>query len=151
MRRAHYRRYRGPDFDASGAWSSDVIANIVGELGNVKTAATTGFLTRFGWRLPEDFGNGRFSPVDATADGFRLFFFVGADISVIGRNIFLDGNTFRDSHDVDKKSFVVHVPFGVGYQYGRFKTKLSMIWNSKEFKGQDGADLYGRWSIVIDY
>jgi lipid A 3-O-deacylase len=67
------------------------------------------------------------------------------------RGHFLDGNTFRDNHDVDKNAMVVRAPFGVAITRGRFRSSLSVIWKSEEFDRQDGADLYGNLSIVVDY
>lgn len=151
MRRGRHWRIPGEAIEVGRGFGADAIANLVVDLGNVKTAATTGLLLRGGWRLPADFGLGRFSPAETSAAGFRLYAFFGADVSAVVRDIFLDGNTFRDSHSVSKRTVVIHAPIGIAYARGGFRTSLSVIWNSEEFRAQKGADLYGRWSLSYDY
>jgi len=151
LRRARHWRLPAEPIEIGRGLSLDAIVNLTAEAGNVKTAGTAGILLRGGWRLPADFGRGRFSPVDDPELGFRLFVFAGAELSGVVRDIFLDGNTFRDSHDVNKRAVVIHAPIGIAFARGRFRSSLSLIWNSEEFEGQDGADLYGRWSIVVGF
>jgi lipid A 3-O-deacylase len=151
LRRARHWRLPGEPIEIGRGLQLDAIANLTAELGNVKTAGSAGVLLRGGWRLPADFGRGRFSPTQDPGQGYRLFIFAGAELSGVVRDIFLDGNTFRDSHDVDKRAAVVHAPLGIAFERGRFRSLLEVIWNSEEFEGQDGADLYGRWSVVVDY
>ncbi|MCP4039177.1 MAG: lipid A deacylase LpxR family protein [bacterium] len=151
IRRARDWRLPGEPIAVAGDLGMDVVANLTAEVGNVKTAASAGLQFRFGWRLPADFGQGRFSPRDAGAAGARFYLFAGARMSAIARDIFLDGNTFEDSHEVDKRIVVVHAPMGLALEYGRFKTQFSVIYNSEEFEGQDGADWYGHLSIIVDY
>lgn len=151
LRRARHWRLPAEPLEVGRGLRVDAIAGLIAELGNVKTAGTAAILLRAGWRLPADFGRGRFSPRDAPEQGFRLFVFAGAELSGVVRDIFLDGNTFRDSHDVNKRTVVVHAPIGLAFERGRFRSSLSVSWNSEAFEGQEGADLYGRWSIAIDY
>ena len=151
LRRSRHWRIPGDAIALGPGLSADAIANLTLDLGNVRTAASAGVTLRAGWRLPKDFGLGRFSPPEGPDAGLRLYLFVGADLSAVVRDIFLDGNTFRDSYDVDKNTVVIHLPIGVAFVSGRFRSSLSAIWNSEEFKGQDGADWYGRWSIGWDY
>ncbi len=151
LRRARSWRVPGRPFTLAGGLETDVIANVTAEAGNVKTAATAAGLVRIGWALPADFGKGRFARPDGPDSPMRFYLFAGANVSAVVRDIFLDGNTFEDSHDVDKKTLVIHAPMGLGFEYGRFKSQLMAFYNSKEFEGQDGPDWYGRWSIIIDY
>jgi lipid A 3-O-deacylase len=151
LRRERHWRIPGEPIEIVGGIGVDAIANLTAELGNVRTAGTLGLTLRAGWRLPSDFGQGRFSPRDDWDQGFRLFVFAGAELSGVARDIFLDGNTFRDSHDVDKNAMVIRAPFGIAIARGRVRSSLSVIWKSEEFDGQDDADLYGNLSIVVDY
>ncbi len=151
VRRARHWRLPREPIEVGRGLGVDMVASLAAELGNVKTAATAGVLLRGGFRLPADFGRGRFSPAEPVANGFRLFAFAGAEVSAVVRDIFLDGNTFRDSHEVDKRTLVIHAPMGLAFERGRFRSSLAVVWNSEEFEGQDGADVYGRWSISLDY
>jgi lipid A 3-O-deacylase len=48
-----------------------------------------------------------------------LYFFAGAQGRAVGRNIFLDGNTFRHSLSVPKKNFVADLQAG-----------FSLVWST---------------------
>lgn len=147
------RRWRlpGKSIEVTDHLSTDLIASVTAELGNVLTAGTAGLRLRLGKQLPEDFGDGRFGNATAKPEEFSLYVFVGADFSGVAHNIFLDGNTFRKSHDVNRRAYVVHAPAGLVFEKGRFRTELSFVWNSKEFEGQTSPDVYGRWSIAYSY
>ena len=95
----------------------DIITHYGASLGNVITQANAGFELRAGWNVPKDFGEtllGRSGNTNAPNnegkirwdEGFSIYLFTGVDGKVVGRNIFLDGNTFSDSHSVDKETFV---------------------------------------------
>lgn len=57
--------------------------------------------------------------------------------SVIAKNIFLDGNTFSDSHSVDKSTMVGHWQYGVAVEYNSWLFKIYQTVQTKVFKEQD--------------
>lgn len=61
----------------------------------------------------------------------------------MARDIFLDGNTFRDSHSVDKEPLVADIQFGLAIHVGRMRIALSNIWRSREFEDQDERSQFG--------
>lgn len=151
LRRARHWRIPGEPVALGDQVEVDLIAGLGVDLGNVRTQATASALLRVGFDLPRDFGRGRLTSRDDGRHPMRLYLFAGADGSVVARDVFLDGNTFEDSHDVDKRIVVLHAPMGVGFEYGRIKSQLMAVFNSEEFEGQDEPDWWGRWSILIDY
>lgn len=119
---------------------------ILGELGNIAINATAGASWRFGYNIPKDFG---VSSIDIGADpGIPIYdeyanmkkkstsfsFNVLAAGSAVARDIFLDGNTFSDSHSVEKKNFVGYIGFGFTLRYDKFVFDFIEIHNSKKFK-----------------
>ena len=54
--------------------------------------------------------------------------------SVIERDIFLDGNKFKNSHSVEKEDFVYYYGFGLTARYKNFVFDFIEIYNSKRFK-----------------
>ena len=51
--------------------------------------------------------------------GFNWYLFAGLEGRAVFRNIFLDGNTFTDSHSVDSKHFVGDIQAGLaGVEHG---------------------------------
>jgi hypothetical protein len=73
-----------------------------------------------------------------------LVFFIGGEARVVAHNSFLDGNTFRDSRDVDKNVLVGDVQAGLAIALGTAaRVTLSYVWRSEEFETQQGADHFG--------
>lgn len=67
-----------------------------------------------------------------------LFGFGTADGRAVARDIFLDGNTFRDSPSVTKKPFVADLGAGVGLIAGPWQLTYTQVWRTREFKTQRG-------------
>ncbi|MDX1580397.1 MAG: lipid A deacylase LpxR family protein [Alphaproteobacteria bacterium] len=74
---------------------------------------------------------------------FAWSLFAGFEGRVVARNIFLDGNTFRNSASVPKKELVLDASAGVSLTYGRLQISYTLNWRSKEFDGQNGSSLFG--------
>lgn len=77
--------------------------------------------------------------------------FAGVDGRVVGRDIFLDGNTFENSHSVDKNYFVGDVVGGVSFSYGPARLSYSLNVRSKEFKGQDEESVFGSMTLTTRF
>jgi hypothetical protein len=129
----------------------DLIPHAGASIGNVQTYANAGGTVRLGLNLPSDFGvqlaragSVGGSPADdldprvALDRNFSLFVFGAVDGRAMARDIFLDGNTFRDSRSVDKESFVSDVSAGLGLIAGPWQLTYTQVWRTKEFKTQRG-------------
>ncbi len=128
-------------------------------LGNVYTYANSGFTFRLGsksarWQdvplrvRPAMPGTGFFS---TPPRGWDVYLFGGIEGRAVARNIFLDGNTFRDSPQVDKKPFVADANLGVGVTVGAVRVSYTIILRSEEFKGQDRTDMFGALSLGLRF
>ena len=124
-------------------------------LGNVYTYAATGVtfqLTpkQYRWQSqplrirPALPGSGFFAVPE---DKFAWSLFAGGEGRAVGQNIFLDGNTFRDSPSVDKKHFVADLNAGVSMTYGKNQISYTLNWRSKEFDTQQEDAIFGVVSI----
>jgi lipid A 3-O-deacylase len=100
---------------------ADLIPHLGFQIGNIAITAKTGVELRFGWAIPDDFGN---CPIRSACEAglvmsdqpgasigsrrknFGFHFFTAVEGRAVLRDIFLDGNTFRDSHRVDKEIYV---------------------------------------------
>ena len=128
----------------------DVVSQSGGSLGNIYTYVNAGTMVRFGYNIPDNFGALRMEPAARnTSDGFYLF--GGAEERYVLRNIFLDGNTFKDSHSVDKEEFVHDLYYGVGISLGNFEIVFSDTYRSKEFKGQDKGNAFSTLILSWKY
>jgi hypothetical protein len=137
----------------------DLVPHAGATLGNVQTYANAGGTLRLGLNLPSDFGvqlarpgSVGGSPTDdldprvARDRNFSLYLFGAADGRAVARDIFLDGNTFRDSRSVPKESFVSDLSAGLGVIAGRWQLTYTQVWRSREFKAQ--RDSYNNFGSV---
>lgn len=136
----------------------DVTPHLGGALGNVYTYGAGGLTLRFGEDLPDDYGPPRIRPALPGSDYFRptddfgWYLFAGAEGRIVVRNIFLDGNTFEDSHSVDKRPLVLDLQAGIAVNLGeRVRLAYTHLWRSKEFDGQDAGDQYGTLSLSVRF
>ncbi|WP_417581305.1 lipid A deacylase LpxR family protein [Nitrincola sp.] len=137
----------------------DLILHGGGSLGNVATYLNTGAQYRIGRNLPADFGTSALRPggdnsVPAhtngkSTDNWGMHGFVSMDGRWVLHDIFLDGNTFRSSHSVDKEALVGDLSIGVAATFDRWKLSYANIWRSKQFKSQASSHSYG--SLTVSY
>jgi len=154
LQHEHMYRLAG-DIDSDWGW--DAISHHGGAIGNLATFANGGFELRFGRHLPNDFGSTPLRPAGentapkddgAAANGsLRYHLFLTADARWVLRDITLDGNTWKDSHSVDKKPLVGYVGFGFAAMKGRWKFALARYQSSREFEGQQEAPVFGSFTI----
>lgn len=137
--------------------NADVLPHFGGALGNIFTYAAAGVTFRIGSKLSDDFGPPRIRPsLPGSAyfhpdRGFNWYLFAGLEGRAILHNIFLDGNTFKESHSVDKKYFVGDFQAGLVVQWNRFRITYTQIFRTKEFDGQDRGDVYGSLSLSYHF
>ncbi|MCK5943681.1 MAG: lipid A deacylase LpxR family protein [Planctomycetes bacterium] len=102
------RRYRtwysdDPFGGTFGPVSADLVGLIGARLGNVETSGRLGTTLRVGVNLPRHFGTA-LRPIGSAPS--RVHLEGGVEGRVVLRNIFLDGNTYRRSADVERNVFV---------------------------------------------
>jgi hypothetical protein len=135
----------------------DVIPHFGGSLGNVFTYASAGLTLRVGPDLDEDFGPPRIQPslpgggFFRSKIGFNWYIFAGLEGRAVLHNIFLDGNTFSNSHSVDKKLWVGDLQAGIAIQVHRVRVSYTQIYRTKEYHKQDSADAFGSLSISYQF
>lgn len=153
----HERMRRWPA-DASenlGGWGWDAISHYGGAVGNLATHVNAGGEVRFGWKLPDDFGSTPLRPAgENTAptrggkpSGWSWHLFATTDAAWVIRDITLDGNTFRNSHSVDKRAVVGTAGYGLAVMRGRWKFALARYHSTREFDGQREAPVFGSFTI----
>ncbi|MBN2437599.1 MAG: lipid A deacylase LpxR family protein [Deltaproteobacteria bacterium] len=159
------RKWRALRSRNAEGFGFDCIPHMGIAVGNALTGVNLGGQMRFGWNLPNDFGtylirpgSDSSAPVDDTDPRlFRAFhrlgihLFLAADGNFVARNILLDGNTFRDSHSVDKEPFVANLIGGVGMIIHRFKITYSYIHRSREFETQKEDQDFGAFAVSFTF
>src|SRR3546814_7476739 len=113
---------------------------------------------RLGEDLPSDYGPPRLRPALPGSDYFRpsdwfgWHLFVGAEGRLMVRNIFLDGNTFEDSHSVDKYPLVFDLQAGIEVDLGkRVRIAYTNLWRSRELSEQEAASRSEEHTSELQY
>lgn len=149
-------------------WSQDVdfldlrlaaTPNVNVSLGNIYTYGGAGMTFTLGpyQRTLQDVpprvrpamaGTGYFNVPDQK---WSWYLFAGADGRAVARNIFLDGNSFRDSSSIDKKHFVADAFAGIAFSLYDYRLSYTYNYRTEEFHGQDGASEFGSLSLTARF
>tara|TARA_B100000676_G_scaffold313292_1_gene393076 strand:+ start:2419 stop:3420 length:1002 start_codon:yes stop_codon:yes gene_type:complete len=124
-------------------------------LGNVFTYGGVGGEVRLGQDLQDDYGAPRIGPGIAGTgyflpgdwDDLGWYLFAGVEGRAVAHNIFLDGNTFADSHSVSRRVFVSELQTGAAVTWGHIRLTFTHILRTKQFDGQDDPDQFGAISL----
>lgn len=133
----------------------DVTPSIGGAIGNIYTHASAGATARIGLDLPADYGPPLIRPNLPGSDffipneNFAWYLFAGVEGRAVARNIFLDGNSFRDSPSVEKENLVGGLQAGLAVIIGDTRIAYTHIVRSKEFVGQQKRDEFG--ALTVSY
>jgi lipid A 3-O-deacylase len=123
-------------------------------VGNVYDYVNVGAMARVGINLPDDFGPPRLEPSLPGSNfyepnDFSAYVFGGVDGRAVGRNIFLDGNSFEDSASVVKKPFVGDLEIGAAVAFNFARLSFTHVFRTKEFKTQQSADQFGSVNLTF--
>ncbi len=127
----------------------DIIPHIGVNLGNVFTNASLGATFRLGNDLPNDYGPPRIRPGLPGSDFFiptkniSGYLFAAIEGRLVARDIFLDGNSFRNSAGVEKENAVVSLQLGASITYGDIRLSYTHLFMTKEFKTQRQNTQFG--------
>jgi len=136
---------------------ADAIPHVGASLGNVYTHLNTGLTLRIGQELYVDYGPPLIRPSLSgfgavnPAEKFSWYAFAGVDGRWVLRNIFLDGNTFADSHSVDKKPLVGDFVAGVALTYHNVRVAFTHVMRTREFDTQAEPDRFGAVSLSFRF
>lgn len=122
-------------------------------LGTPVTDMGLGITLRIGQGLNRDYGPPRIRPSLATSQyyetgiGRSWYLFAALEARAVGYNLFLDGNTFKNSHSVDRKPVIADVQAGFVWNSNRFRVTYTWVLRSREFDSQENLDLFGSLSL----
>ena len=155
------RKYRFATPPADNGFGADFIPEAGVTAGNVMTYAQIGGMVRIGRNLQADYGPARMRPnLSGTTyftnkdmvGKFGFYLFAGAQGRAVARNIFLDGNTFRDSRDIDSEALVADLTGGISFFWGDdVKLDVAALRRTKEFEGQDKPFDYAGINLTIGF
>ncbi len=113
-----------------------------GSLGNITAQLVSGVELRLGRALNSSVGISGVAPATAAPhysapsgdSGWHLF--ADWQLRFVSRDIFLDGNSDKESHSVEKAPRVGEWRFGLAFATGRYQWTLYHARRSREFVGQ---------------
>jgi lipid A 3-O-deacylase len=140
----------------------DLISHSGLTLGNVRISGFAGGEIRFGHNIPLDFGSdiihagaGISAPVIENAiPGWKNFgshLFLSSQVEAVGRDIFLDGNTFESGPDVDKKNLVADLSAGFALSFNTIKLTYRHLFRTKQFDGQEQGQVIGSLTLTVSF
>ena len=153
----YQRSWRGLLSEQSSAYGVDITPHVGGAVGNVFTYANAGVTLRAGKNLLLDYGPPRIKPSISGSgyfvpyDGTSWYFFAGVEGRAVAHNIFLDGNTFKDSRSVDRNPFIGDVQFGFAMTVQNVRFSYTHVFRTPEFDGQEDPDGFGALSMSVRF
>ncbi len=145
-----------PESTATG-WGLDLLPVLGAHLGNVFTTASGGVTLRAGRWLDGDRGPPRITPRVAGSPhqgrrrGLGVQALLGLEGRLVGRNLFLDGNTFVESPQVAKRWAVGTAEAGLVLTAGKVWLAYSHVLLSPEYREQEGPDDYGSAALGMSW
>jgi len=143
---------------------ADAIGHLGAALGNVAIYANSGLCLRLGWNIPVDFGTSLIRPAGDTnapldsrdtrlssSARFGVHLFSTLDGRAVARDIFVDGNSFADSHRVAKEHFVADAAAGISLLLYNFKLSYAQALRTREFECQDKYHSFGSITMSFSY
>ncbi|MCW8955947.1 MAG: lipid A deacylase LpxR family protein, partial [Gammaproteobacteria bacterium] len=144
----------------SGQFDSGINYQWIGiqkaELGTIITGADASLALLFTGHGADQTDNIKCSVTQNTylirSDRYQGFYaLLGATARLTLRNIFLDGNTYRDSPSVEKELLNAGVFYGIGYVTPKWNISANWIRESDRFKTQKEGLNYGSVSFTYRY
>lgn len=139
----------------------DFSPHVAGSLGNVLTFAAAGATVRLGGNMPPPVGAlvnrptssipYQDNPYSERPGRFSWYVYASAEGRAVARNIFLDGNTFRESRSVAKHPFVGSMQAGLTLRYGRYGLTYAQTLQTPEFRGQKSLTNYGSLRLSVQF
>ena len=136
------------------AW--DVTSYAGGSAGNLMSDVHTGAILRFGTganRFPSTIyrgGVGALPDVGYSAKAsFVYYFLLGLEGQCTFNTFITEGNTFENTHSLDRKPFSLSSYGGIGLGYNRFRLIFFTVRGSKKFEEQHQKHRYG--SITLGW
>ncbi|MFP4002455.1 MAG: lipid A deacylase LpxR family protein [Alphaproteobacteria bacterium] len=152
------RQWRYDLRNSIGRFGFDILPTVGASAGNILTQANMGATFRAGYNLGNDYGPPRIRPalagsaiLDHGAGGVSFYLFAGVEGRAVLQNIFLDGNTFRQSLNVQRKPLVADFQVGAALRAARFLIAYTFVVRTEEFDGQQEPQKFGALSLSLRF
>ncbi|AQU81651.1 MULTISPECIES: lipid A deacylase LpxR family protein [unclassified Halomonas] len=120
-------------------------------LGNLYTYASAGYSVRWGddaEGVPTLTPNPGSRHLMSGSRGWQWYLFANVEGYYMAQNLTLDGNTFSNSHSVDRKEWVADVSAGLALAWEDWQITYAAVQRTREFDGQDERDKFGAVTLT---
>lgn len=140
------------DMTNGDGFGMDFLTFASGSLGTFNSEVAASGMVRLGSGLEETFPAvsilpGRDINPLAGSEGDHFYMFLGAQARYVFNDIFVDGNTFRDSHSVTLKHEGFIVSTGAVWNWEQWGLLFSVAETSSTFEERDGKGRFGSLSV----
>lgn len=146
------RLWRISEFDL-GKTELDFITEVRGAIGNLRSEVGTGIGLRWGQQLEHNFiassafPTQKFNRLNNSPCGW--FFFANTSANYVANDIFINGNSFKDSHSVALKHWQYGVSAGLVANLYDWSVTYTLLYLSDQYEGQNEASRFG--SVTLSY
>jgi lipid A 3-O-deacylase len=128
-------------------------------VGNLTTQVDAGIEIRAGWRMPAGFDPDPIGRAllthgylgDRVENPISAHFFASAAARGWARFIFLDGNTWKESHDIERNTWTAVFGGGVTAAFYRFRVTLEFGATSQPAEGEGGFESFGSLTFAYTF
>ena len=131
------------DLRPGGIRVAEVVPYWGAAAGNVLTGAHGGVRLRAGYAVPVPWGRA------ARRGSVSLYAVAGARAELVVRDLFLDGNTFRDGPSVTPIPLVGRVEAGAGVRVGPAGLEYRIISRTPSYRTEPTGHQYGSFQVTV--
>ena len=143
----------------SRGWGFEVGGVASAAAGNLTTQVNAALEVRTGWRMPPGFDPDPFGRKvqtngyleDQVEHPFSFHLFASAAVRGWVNFIFLDGNTWKESHDVEKNAWSALFGVGLSTSVYRFRLNLEFGALTVPIEGRGGYDGFGGLTVAYTF
>lgn len=111
------------------------------DVGTVRTAAAAGMVAKLGWHVAHQW-------LPEPGRRFDAHLFAGARASLVARDLFLDGTTFRESHHVTRRPLVPEWERGIRIRIDHLSIQYRVVTTGREYTTQPRSHPYAGITVA---
>jgi len=139
----------------SGETGFDLIGSVSGSVGNLRSDIGTGLNFRWGKELAKSFAAAsampleKFNMLNNSPDGWYVF--VNISAYYVANDIFINGNTFKDSHSFELIHGQYFFSTGVILNMANWGFLFTILHMSDEYESQGEPSRFGSLTVTYNY
>lgn len=124
----------------------ELVSYLKGLVGNMEVSAENGYYLRIGHNIPDDMILG-FRDVSPDDSKFAIYLVFHGSAKVVAHDIFLRGNTFKNSHSVEMEPIRFNISSSLIARSGNWEVGFTQERETEEFTVQDEDNSRGIFYI----